>query len=93
MRIARSIGVAAIRGGVVAGALRLYVASFRRAKGSDSKKKTVPTGVAVFCESDFPTLSHPVDEDLSTGTPGKRGANKRCAYGAFHPSQVGEISG
>jgi len=34
-----------------------------------SKTETVPTGLAVFSESDFPTL--------------KRGANKHCAYGAF----------
>jgi hypothetical protein len=36
----------------------------------------------IFWGAAFPTLNHPVDEDLSTGTPGKRGANKHCAYGA-----------
>jgi hypothetical protein len=35
-------------------------------------KRTVPTGLAVILGYEFPTL--------------KRGADKHCAYGAFHPT-------
>ncbi len=44
-----------------------------------TKEGIVPTGLAIFWGSDFPTL--------------KRGANDLCASGAFHPSRIGDAGG
>ena len=47
--------------------------SIRRPYGTRPQKVEFP----------FPTPNHPNDEDLSLGTPVKRGANERCASGAM----------